>query len=217
MKALKGIAVGVLGMGLAGCSAGPLSQVSNAYGAVRAGMTAKSAAASVKDIRQADAVFAGYTAVTAIAEVSPRQDLAGFPETFRQNMLYLVRETGRATNAPFVVCAVTVPQQCGGRVLVVQFQEEAFGASAVERYTMGDRLKGTLTFVDLASGTILSSKRVEGAQDYSGLMGLIQGSITLSVVRSYPSVDPATSKQRGEALSRIKAVQPGFETAFKRS
>lgn len=201
-------------LALGGCSTyDAFNKASNAYSAVRTGMTAKSAYSSVKDLKDAQPVFQGYTSVAARAEVAPRESNAGFPETFRQNMLYLVAESARASGAGLATCQTTTA--CGGRVLVVQFREAAYNGGLIERVTMGSKLKGTLSYVDLGSGQIVATKAIEGVDDYAGLMGLIHASISTGMLKSFPPPDSEAMDRRVDAINQIPPIRPGFEESFK--
>lgn len=185
---------------LSGCAA--IDTAQNVYSAARTGYTMKSAVADVKDIRDAEPVFAGFTAVVVIADLQPRdkQQAASIPGAFADSMAYQVQQMASAAGARLYVCASM--QSCGGRVLTVQFREEGYGASWAEKVTMGSKLKGKLLFVD--GGQVLSEKRVEGVATYGELLGLIRGSLLGGMVKSYPSADP-------NALSQVPAVRPGYE------
>lgn len=199
---------------LAGCSSvDAFNKASNAYSAVRTGITAKAAYSSVKDLKDAQPVFQDHTAVSALAEIAPRESNATLAETFRQNMLYLVEESARATGAALTTCRTGAA--CGGHVLVIQFREAAFNGGLVERVTMGSKLRGTLSYVDLGSGQIVASKAIEGVDDYAGLMGLIHASISTSMLRSFPAPDTATMERRVEAINAIPPIRPGYEESFK--
>jgi hypothetical protein len=215
MKAVSmgfGLLVGIAT--LSGCSSvDAFNKASNAYSAVRTGMTANAAYSSVKDLKDAQPLFQGYTSVTALVEIAPRESNAAFPETFRQNMLYLVGESVRAIGASLTTCQSATA--CGGRVLVVQFRETAYNGGLVERVTMGAKLKGGLSYVDLASGQIVASKASEGVDNYAGLMGLIHASISTSMLKCFPAPDAATMQRRVEAINAIPAIRPGLEESFK--
>lgn len=187
-------------------SCAQLDMAQNAYSAVRAGYGAKSAYESVKDLKEAEPVFAGYTAVLAYAELSPRDEkqAEAIKTAFADNLRYLVGEHGRAFGVALQACAST--QGCGGRVLGVQFREDAYNASFAEKITMGNKLKGRLVFIDVATGRVFSEKRVEGVENYAGVLAMIRGSIAGAMIKSYPQSQP-----RPEALEAIPAVKPGYE------
>jgi hypothetical protein len=128
-------------------------------------------------------------------------------------MLYLVAESARASGAALTTCQTT--SACSGRVLVIQFREDAYDGGLVERVTMGSKLKGTLSYVDLASGQIVASKAIEGIEDYAGLMGLIRGSISTGMLKSFPSPDSAAMERRVDAINAIPAIRPGLEASFE--
>lgn len=197
---------------LAGCSA--VNTASSVYSNVKAGMGAKSAYTTVKDMKDAQPVFVGYTAVVATAEVAPRKEIAGFPEAFADNMRYLVTESARAVSAPIQAC-VSV-QACGGRVLAIQFTEDGFNRNLVERVTMGDRLRGKLVYMDLAGGRVIAEKRIEGVEDYTAMMGLIRGSLAAAMLKSFPPT-PDSGKTAADSLNRIASIKPGYEKLFKSS
>lgn len=215
MKAAPmGLAVFVFAAATSGCSSvDAFNKASNAYSAVRTGMTAKPAYSSVKDLKDAQPVFQGYTAVSVFAEVAPRESNAGFPEMFRQNMLYLFAESARASGAAVATCQTTA--ECGGRVLVIQFREAAYNGGLIERVTIGSKLKGLLSYVDLGTGQIIASKVIEGVDDYAGLMGLIRASISTGMLKSFPPPDAAAMERRVEAINAIPPIRPGFEESFK--
>lgn len=195
---------------LSGCAAVDTAQ--RAYSAVQAGYGAKSAYSSVKDIRNAQPVFVGYSAVVAYAELSPddqkaRDQIRG---AFADNIRYLVSEYGRVFGQPVAVCLN--PQQCGGRILGVQFSEDAYDANLAEKITMGDRLKGRISYIDVASGRIVAESRVEGVSSYADVLGVLRGSLFASMSKSYPDARPAP-----EAIEAIPSVKPGYEKLFAQS
>lgn len=189
-------------MSLSGCAA--IDTAQNVYTAARTGYTAKSAIADVKDIRDAQPVFAGYSAVAVSADLQPRekQYAASVPSAFSESIAYQVQQLASAAGARLYVCASL--QACGGRVLSIQFREEGFNAGWAEKLTMGSKLKGKLLFVDGGTGQVVGEKRVEGVDTYAELLGLIRGSLIGGMVKSYPQTSV-------EALNQTQAVKPGYE------
>lgn len=206
-------AVGCLSL-LTGCQA--MNTAESLYSNARAGMTAKSAFISAKDMKDATTAFAGYNYASALASVTPRKDSPQFVETFRQNLLYLIAEDAKAIRAPLTPCPV-MGGQCAGRTVVIQFREDAYNSSTFEKLTMGDKLKGTLTYSDAATGQILVSKKVEGVDSYEGLMGLINGNLSATMLKSFPPASSDAMKSAVDALNQVKPIRSGYETAFKAS
>ena len=188
---------------LGGCST--IDKAQNVYGAVRAGYGANSAFNSAKDLRDATPAFQGYTSVVAYAELQPHEgDVASIKAAFADNLRYLVDAHAQALGARLQSC-VSI-QRCGGRVLALQFTEDAYGGSFAEKITMGNKLKGRLQYVDQGTGSVIAEKRIEGVSNYAEVLGLARGSILGAMLKSYPN-----SGVQSEALENIPAVKPGYE------
>ena len=191
-------------LALGGCA--QVSQARNAYGAMHAAYSAKSAYANVKDLRDAQPVFAGYDSAVVYAELAPRdKDHADeIKAAFADNLRYLVEQHARAVGANLAVCQSV--ETCSGHVIGVQFREDGYNGSFAEKITMGDKLKGRLSYVDVASGRIVGEKHIEGVDSYAAVLGLVRGSIMGAMIKSYPS-----SSTDSAALNGIKPVKPGYE------
>jgi len=189
---------------LSGCST--IDKATNVYGAVRAGYGANSAFNSAKDLRDAAPAFQGYTSVVAYAELAPREggDAASIRAAFADNLRYLVDAHAQAVGARLQSCASI--QRCGGRVLSLQFTEDAYSGSFAEKITMGNKLKGRLQYIDQGTGSVIAEKRIEGVSNYAEVLGLARGSIMGAMLKSYPN-----SGVQSEALENIPAVKPGYE------
>jgi hypothetical protein len=191
-------------LALNGCA--EVSHARNAYSAVHAAYSAKSAYANVKDLRDAQPVFAGYDSAVAYAEIAPRdKDHADeIKAAFADNIRYLVEQHAKAVGANLVVCQAV--ESCSGHIIGVQFREDDYNGSFAEKITMGDKLKGRLAFVDVASGRIVAEKRIEGVDSYAAVLGLVRGSIMGAMIKSFPS-----SSTDSAALNGIKPIKPGYE------
>lgn len=197
---------------LPGCAA--VDKATGVYGAAKAAVGARSAYTMAKDLKNAAPAFQGYSSVVVTAEVHPRQDRTGFPETFRQNVMYLVKETATAFSAPVAVCPAAA--NCGGRALAVNFREKAFGETFVEKITWGDRLKGVLTYVDLQTGQVIAATEVSGSQTYAELMNGIRGSIGFTMLKSYPPPN-GEANERMERANQIPSIRPDLKGQFETS
>lgn len=193
---------------LAGCAA--IDTAQNVYSAAKTGYTIKSAAADVKDIREAEPVFAGYSSVLVYSQVNPRDKdvVAAVPGAFNDSLAYLVQQLSVAAGGRLNVCSNV--QACTGRVISVQFHEEAYNSGWAEKLTMGSQLKGKLSYVDNATGRVVAEKRIEGVKSYAEILGLIRASLVMSMSRSYGSVSP-------EAFNSVPAVKPGYERVLASS
>lgn len=189
---------------LSGCAAAQYAQM--AYGDVRAGYGAAAAYHSVKDIRDAQPIFAGYGSVVAYAQLTPHdaQLADAIKSAFADSLRYQVDSYAKSLPVPVASCAAI--SQCPGKVLSIQFTEDAYGANLAEKIAVGDKLKGRLSFVDLASGQIVAEKRIEGVSTYSDVLGIARGTILFSLLKSYPQAKADIDK-----LNAIPAVKPGYE------
>lgn len=213
MRESTGLRVTVLAVALAtlaGCAAVDTAQ--NVYTAAKTGYTAKAAYNDVKDIKTAEPAFSGYSSVLVYSELVPRdqEKATAMKSAFSESMVYQVQQLGSAVGAQLVVCQAA--SACGGRVLSVQFREEAYNANLGERLLMGSQLKGKLVYVDNASGRVIAEKRIEGVDTYADVLGLIRGSMMMSMLRSYNGAG-ATE----ETMNRVKAVKPGYEKLLSAS
>ncbi len=188
---------------LSGCAA--IDTAQNVYSAAKTGYTAKAAYSDVKDIKDAQPAFAGYSAVVVYADLVPhdKDKAAAVSAAFTDSLAYQVQQFGTAVGAQLAVCRDAA--SCSGKSVAVQFREEAYNANLAEKLTMGSQLKGKLTYVDSATGRVISEKRIEGVNTYTDVLGLIRGSISVSMMRSYST---AVSE---DAMNRVPAVKPGSE------
>lgn len=192
-----------------GCAA--VDKATGVYGAAKAAVGARSAYTMAKDLKNSAPAFQGYSSVVVTAEVHPRQDRVGFPETFRQNVMYLVKESAIAFEAPVAVCPAAA--NCGGQAIGVNFREKAFGETFVEKITWGDRLKGVLSYVDLQTGQVLASTEVSGSQTYAELMNGIRGSIGFTMLKSFPPPN-GQANERMDRANKIPSIRPDLKGQF---
>lgn len=187
---------------LSGCAA--IDTAQNAYSAVKTGYTAQAAYNDAKGIRDAQPLFSGFDSVTVYSQLAPRDEelAARIPEAFNDSLVYQLQQLAAAAGARLDVCPQDQP--CTGRVLTVQFREEAYNASWAQKITMGSQLKGKLTFVEASTGRVVSEKAIEGAATYAEVLGLIRTNLMTSMAKSY-------DVQVSEAMTKVPAIKPGYE------
>ena len=93
----------------------------------------------------------------------------------------------------------------------MQFKEDAYDRNLVQRFTVGNKIRGKLYFMDAASGRILDEKRVEGAEDYAALAHLTSTHLVQAMFKSYEDVVQAEGPRVHEEVERIPFVFPQFE------
>lgn len=195
---------------LSGCAS--MSAAQNAFGMVNSARNAQSAYhayGSVKDLTNARPLFQGYNSVLVLADIQPRDNAANLPMVFASNMAVYTGAAARTMRAPLQVCQAA--NQCAGRVLVVQFKEDAYDRNIVQRLTMGDKIRGKLFFLDQASGQIVDEKRAEMSDTYASLASMTSGFIMTSMYKSYPPASEAEGQRIGNELEKIPVVAPQYE------
>lgn len=173
------------------------------------------ALSSVKDLKDSQPNFAGYSSVLVLADIAPRDNAANVPMVFASNMAVYTQSVARAVRAPLQVCQVM--NQCSGRVLVLNFKEDAYDRNIVQRVTVGDNLRGKLFFTDSASGRILDEKRIELSEDYAKLAQTTAGFIGYSMLKSFPAANEADHERIGKEFEKIPPVAPQYERILGKS
>lgn len=195
---------------LGGCASMDAAQ--NAYSVftgARNVTTGYHALTSVKDLTNSQPNFAGYSSVLVLADISPREDAANLPLIFASNLAVYTQSVARTVRAPLQVCQAM--NQCTGRVLVLNFKEDAYDRNIVQKITVGDNLRGKLYFTDSASGRILEEKRVELSENYAKLAQTTTGFIGYSMLKSYPAASEAEMERVMSEFEKIPPVAPQYE------
>lgn len=195
-----------------------MDMAQNAYSAftgARNVTTGYHALTSVKDLKDSKPNFAGYNSVLVLSEINPREDVANLPIIFGSNMAVYTQSAARAVRAPIQVCQVA--NQCAGRVLALNFREDAYDRNLVQKITVGDKLRGKLYFTDLSSGQMLDEKRIELSEDYGKLAEAITGFIGFSMLKSYPAQTEAEMERVQAEFEKIPAVAPQYQRVLSKN
>lgn len=199
--------VGLVTMGLSACggSGGVLGTAQGAFGAVRTYTVATNAGKMAKDLRNAVPAFQGFDAAVPVAKIKPRDEdaPADLALMFEQNMIYLLDATAGAIGAPLRSCASRAA--CSGRLLVLQFTEDDYGGNVIEKFTIGDKLRGRLSYIDADSGEIIYEQRVEAVSNYGDVMKAIKAQLSVTLMRSYPADDMEAATDRIDAIEPVAA------------
>lgn len=199
-----------LALSASGCASMDAAQnVYSLYTGARNVTTGYHAFSSVKDLKDSKPNFAGYTSILVLADISPRESNANLPTIFASNLAVYTQSVARAVRAPLQVCQSM--NQCSGRVLVLNFREDAYDRNLVQRVTVGDNLRGKLLFTDSASGQILDEKRIELSEDYAKLAEATTAFVGYSMLKSYPTSTEAELERVQAEFEKIPPVAPQYE------
>lgn len=198
---------------LSGCVAFEAAQHGvGLYNNVKGATGAYHASTMVKDLKNATPVFAGYNSVLILADIAPRESNPHVATAFAGNMAMYAASVARTVRAPLQGCLTQ--SQCYGRTVIVQFKEDAYDRNLVQRFTIGDKIRGKLYFMDAASGRILDEKRIEGADDYAALCHLTSIHLVQAMFKSYEQVVQAEGPRIHEELERIPFVFPQYASVL---
>lgn len=199
-----------LAVAVSGCAAVDGAQsVIGLYDSARSVTSGYHAYTSVKDLKYAEPHFAGYDGVVVLADIRPREKAENLAAVFASNLAGYTTAVAKAVRAPLKVCASLV--QCSGKVLILNFREDAYDRNLVQRLTVGDRIRGKLLFTDAATGKVLDEKRAEMGEDYASLARLTSGFVMGSMYKSYPPTSEAEGERIGQEIQRIPVVAPEYE------
>jgi hypothetical protein len=195
---------------LTGCASMDAAQnAMSLYTGARNVTTGYHAFSSVKDLADSKPNFAGYSSVLVLADIQPSGDAADPPMVFASNLAVYTQSVARVVRAPLQVCQTMA--QCSGRVLVLNFKEDAYDRNLVQRVTVGNNLRGRLLFTDSATGQILDEKRLELAENYAGLAEATTAFIGYSMLKSYPTSTDAELERVQKEYEKVPPVAPQFE------
>lgn len=199
-----------LAMALAGCAAidGAQSAI-GLYDSAKSVTSGYHAYTSVKDLKNASPTFAGYDGVVVLADIRPRENADNLAAIFASNLAGYTTAVAKTVLAPLQVCPSLA--SCSGKVLVLNFREDAYDRNLVQRLTVGDRIRGRLVFTDAASGRILDEKQAEMGENYASLARLTSGFVMGAMYKSFPPATDAEGERIGKALQQIPVVAPEYE------
>jgi hypothetical protein len=195
---------------LSGCAAVDTAQSAiGLYDSARSVTTGYHAVTSVKDLQNAKPLFRDIDSVLVLADIRPREAVPELAVAFAGNLASYTTAVASAVGAPIRVCRVMA--ECSGRVLTLNFVEDAYDRNLVQRLTVGDKIRGKLVFTDAASGQILDEKRAEIAENYAGLARQVSGFVMGSLYKSFQPTTAADGERVGKAISQIPVVAPEYE------
>lgn len=195
---------------LSGCAAidGAQSAI-GLYDSAKSVTSGYHAYTSVKDLKNASPTFAGYDGVVVLADIRPRENADNLAAIFASNLAGYTTAVAKAVRAPLQVCSSLT--SCSGKVLVLNFREDAYDRNLVQRLTVGDKIRGRLVFTDAASGRILDEKQAEMSENYASLARLTSGFVMGAMYKSFPPATDAEGERIGKALQQIPVVAPEYE------
>ncbi len=195
---------------LSGCAALDVATSAvDIYQSARTVTTGYHSVSMLKDLKSTNPVFTGYDSAVVLAEIQPREKALTLPDVFASNMAEYTASVAQSVRAPLKVCKAVA--DCSGKVLVVQFKEDAYDRNLVQRLTIGDKIRGKLIFIDQASGRIIDEKRAEMGDNYGSLAKVTSGYIMLSMYKSYPPASNAEGNRIGKELEKTPIVFPQYE------
>lgn len=200
------LAASAVAMLLTGCAA--MDTATSIYNTAKGGTELYHSATSIKDLTSFNPAFQGFSSVLVLADIRPREEAPEAPTAFARNMAFFTGSVARTVRAPLQVCYVM--NQCAGRVMVMNFKEDAYDRNIVQKLTVGDKIRGRLLFTDSASGQIVDEKRVELAENYAELAESTSGMIVGAMLKSYPPQNEREHERIGAELEKIPAVAPQY-------
>ncbi|WP_273453700.1 hypothetical protein [Nevskia ramosa] len=179
------------------------------YQSARTVTTGYHSVTMLKDLKSANPVFAGYDSAVMLAEIAPREKALSLPDVFASNMAVYTSSVAQTVRSPIKVCKAVA--DCPGKVLVVQFKEDAYDRNLLQRLTIGDKIRGKLIFIDQATGRIIEEKRAEMGENYASLAKVTSGYIMLSMYKSFPPASNAEGDRIGKELEKTPIIAPQYE------
>lgn len=207
---LRGVllfAASAMAVSLTGCAT--VDSAMSVYNTAKNGTEMYHSATSIKDMTNFNPAFQGFSSVLVLADIRPRDESPEAPTAFAQNMAFYTGSVARTVRAPLQVCYVM--NQCAGRILVLNFKEDAYDRNIVQKLTVGDKIRGRLLFTDSASGQIVDEKRVELAENYAELAQRTSGMIIGAMLKSFPTNSAQENERIGAELEKIPTVAPQYE------
>lgn len=184
MNRESGFLIIFLSMILSGCL-GALQAMNTATGLyqnARAGYTAYNAAATAKDLKDTQPLFAEAEIIKIRADLSPR--MRDREEAIKAAFTAeLVRETkevlGAIGRSEMVVCTEACPAE--GRMTILHFREKE-RPGMITKVLAGDRLTGTTSVINATDGAVLRDEQVDG-QDYAVIAAMINLSVMKKLLK----------------------------------
>tara|TARA_R110000851_G_scaffold38507_3_gene98788 strand:+ start:763 stop:1503 length:741 start_codon:yes stop_codon:yes gene_type:complete len=167
---------------------------------------------SVKSLMNQDPIFRGYDSILISTQIQPRKPEPGLQSIFTQALAVAAQDHATVFNAPLSVC--TEQNRCAGRVMHIQFREADYGTNIVTRLSMGGQLRGTTSFIDGDTLTILHEKQTENTDDYSALAEQVSAGLFVTMVSSYPMQNEEDAKKVESRLNAKRFLRPDFINAL---
>lgn len=203
---------------LQGC--GTINKVKGVYQGIQAfGMA--------KDMRDAEPVFNGADGIQVEADLIPREEgeATAISAAFEENLAWATTQTLEATDLDQEVCLIG--EGCAENGVSVQFREEG-RESIMEKFALGDKLKGKLYFFDQEQGSVADQAKLDVAKDYSQLFETIQSSIAVRALatrsaqlESLVQSGQMTEEERNrkvegyvEAINDLEWIKPEYRELF---
>lgn len=194
---------------LSGCQA---MQVIDRVGQVRSATAAYNASKSVSDLKDLPPAFVGVQLLRAESRIGPRKNEEKVRAAFVGNFDHALNTAIAVVGAPLRVCPTRV--SCPG-AMTVQFVEDDYHRSLIERLSLGDKLRGRLLLVESGTGRVVHEQRYEVLADYADTQRLIGASVMQMLIKSFPPQTEAQSRALADRGEKAIWVAPAFEKSLK--
>lgn len=213
MKRLTKFAVLVLaGVSLQAC--GPLQAGYSIYQTANAATKLSHAKEMAESMRNMEPTFKDFESIRVEVLVTPRNeaDSQKIIAAFKDNVEYIVEQNFNAMDKTKKICW---QDACNGKTIVVQFKETAYDETVMQKLFLTGSLRGSLYFIDKQSGTVVRQEKMEGAKNYHDLLGLINASVGLKVLKSID--DPKKAQKAYDRFNELNPVKPEYKNLFLES
>ncbi len=166
----------------------------------------------VKSMSNSGPLFQGYDYVRVETMIAPRDEEAQIKiaDAFSDNMKYLLNEDLEATGVKTVLCSSS---PCEGRVIVVQFKEKGYDESLVQKIFIGDKIRGSLYFIDQETGTVIREENFESISTYKDMFHLMHSSFSLKMLKEITDSDEM--KAASDRVNEIDPIKPEYADLLK--
>ena len=210
-------AMGMAGQALAiGGFFGTMNNAVSMYNNVKAGVQIYHTRDMVKSVLAADPLFRDYDNVMVRVQVYPRDTESGqdISSAFEENVHYIIDNNMQISGEYLRVCE----SDCVGKTLVLQFREKGYDSNIIQRFTVGDKLRGELYYMDHTNAELLRVEKLEIAENYEMLLREINLSVVSKLIKSMNEHTGKKGNKEMEALvekyNTFDPVMPEYRELF---